>query len=347
MDKTLTRNLEQASETLLVDIIKSVYGINNEVDNRIEVALLAPEPEKLIKQLTSRIDDIRLDDGFISYFSAYGFSTELDNLVDDIAGLVEVSPEQAFHLIDDLIDTHEEVQNRADDSGGDIGTSYVRAVDIWLQAALLWQKSGHCTLNWPEELKQRHYNNDYAAWDELIAGSYTLLGEASLRILAEEFEAEYLKLSASQSDGCKYRASSARLGIQAVAEALGDIGLYEHSVLIAYPEPNNRQQEAIAEFCLKQKNATAALTWLKAYEDCSLFGNRATELLVKAYQLSGQKDKLLALRQKEYDQYPDFSNLQALLDVLPEQEQVTARQAAAENALLCLSWMLPDLQQNN
>ncbi|WP_028299535.1 DUF6880 family protein [Oceanospirillum beijerinckii] len=332
MDEKLIQCLNQVSAEQLADIIKTIYGMDDNVDHKIEAALFPAGSGYIVEQLEARIASIEQDDDFISYRDVSTYSMQLDYLVDDIASLVDTNPEKAFHLINRFINTHEDTFNRSDDSG-EMGDSYSRAVDIWLLAAQAWQSNGSCSLVWAEELKQRHYSDDYGVWYGRIADSKALLGDVVLRTLAKEFEDDYCQLSKQESKSNQYRASCARYGIEQVARALGDIELYEHAFLIEPSALNDAQKEKIVRFCLQQQDGQAALKWLTGSWDDGLRSYTRKELLEEAYQLTGQTEELIRIRSEAYRQDPCYRNLQALLEVLPEQDRTPVLQGAAEQAL--------------
>ncbi|KHN53131.1 hypothetical protein OI69_06975 [Pectobacterium fontis] len=230
--------------------------------------------------------------------------------------------------------THSHVYERADDSNGAIGEAYVAALAVWIKAASQWRAQGENTWNWPDEVKKRHENNDYAVWDGVIAQSGTLLTASELWQLAQDFEREYAEaLIGASEEGYNSRAMNATIGISGVAEALKDVALFERSVLLGSPEPNELQKLHIAEFCLSINEAQAALKWLMEPFQSYSEGKRQV-LLDQAYTQLGDHDALLALRREAYQQRPDYTRLQALLAVLQDgTERETLQNQAAVRVL--------------
>ncbi len=334
MTPQLQKLLKEATAERLKVLVEATYGINAEVDQRIESVLLGNHPEELARQLKKRIKSIAHGRRFIDYYQAREFSRTMDLLVNDIAQLIEPVPKQAFELADQFMATHESVYERADDSGGDIGCNYSRGLAVWLKAAHRWRETGNCKLDWVNELLTRHNNNGYAAWDTLIANSGELLTKDELMQLVWRFETEFKQahdvVPADRNDN--FRAATAALGIAALAEALNDVTLFERSVLMVSPEPNELQKENIIKFCLSVNDGESALKWLTGSWDARFESERLT-LLDNTYALLGRHRELLELRRSAYQRHPDHWRLKALLEVLPEEEKPAMQGQAVTNAM--------------
>ncbi|AIU90391.1 hypothetical protein BV921_13490 [Pectobacterium odoriferum] len=230
--------------------------------------------------------------------------------------------------------THARVYERVDDSDGAIGEAYAAALSVWVKAASQWRAQGGKTWNWPDEVRKRHDENDYAVWDDLIAQSGTLLTEPELRQLAQDFEREYAAaLASAPHKEYNFRAAHATLGISGVAQALKDVTLFERATLLGSPKPNELQKLHIVEFCLSINEAQSALKWIS--EPFQHYAeDKRQALLDKAYVQLGDQDALLALRREAYRQRPDYTRLQALLAVLQDEtERETLQNQAATHAL--------------
>ena len=140
-------------------------------------------------------------------------------------------------------------------------------------------------------------------------------------------------------DTKKYNVESAhaRIGLSSVARALGDVDLYERSVLIGSPEPNSLQKADIAEFCLSVDDAASALKWLEGEWEPHRKSHQQ-RLLDNCYQMLGQVDSVVDLRREIYSATPSFEHLQDLLEVASEEEQGNLLSGAVKRALA-----IPDL----
>jgi hypothetical protein len=192
-----------------------------------------------------------------------------------------------------------------DDSDGDIGAIYAQALEVWLKAARRWRESGDCSLDWPTELMARHNDNGYAVWDDLIAGSGELLTKDELMQLSKRFEKAFKQArKAPANRGYNAEAATAALGIAEVAKALSDVKMFERSILIDSPKPNEVQIQNIVRFCLSVNDGESALQWLQGTWD-KRFESEKLSLLDAAYVVLGRHQELLELRRSAYQQCPD------------------------------------------
>ncbi|MEL4889316.1 hypothetical protein N6P31_20145 [Pectobacterium betavasculorum] len=334
MDSALHQLLLSTPHAQLLLMVEAIYGLDPKVDQRIETLLNRQDTVAQEKSLKQRITSIARGKRFIDYHQSHDFAMELEVLVGDIAFLVDDAPQKAFALIDSLMSTHSRVYERADDSDGAIGESYAAALSVWVNAASQWRAQSGKTRNWTDEIKKRHNENDYAVWDGLIAQSGMLLTESELSQLAQDFESEYTAaLVAAPQNEYNFRAAHATLGISGVARALKDVTLFERSILLPSPQPNELQKLHIVEFCLSIDEAQSALKWLSEPFQGHAEDKRLA-LLDKAYVQLGDQNALLALRREAYQQRPDYTRLQALLAVLQDEtERETLQNQAATHAL--------------
>lgn len=333
MTPKLQQALKQATAEQLKSLVETIYGITDDIDNRIENCLLSGDPQALTSQLKNRISSIARGRRYIDYHHAAEFSRDMDLLIDDIDKLIDIAPKHAFALVDRLMGTHRNVYGRADDSDGVIGDSYSLALSVWLKAAHHWRQTGNCPLDWKAELISRHNDDDYGIWSGLIAQGGDLITYEEGMQLAAHFEAEFNAAhDVASTRDFDPKAALAAYGIASVAKALGDVTLYEHAVLIESPKPNELQKQGIIEFCLSVKDGESALKWLAGSWD-NYYEPKRLSLLDKTYLMLGRHQELLDLRRDAYQLHPDHLRLKALLEILPEQERPALQDNAIENAL--------------
>lgn len=292
----------------------------------------------MAKHIKKRIASVKRSQRYLNYRESEDFSLLLDGILFDTEPLIDKAPKIAFELFDQFMSTHIGTIERADDSGGSIGESYRQGVEFWIQAASQWRaQDAKCKVDWQKELLTRHHENDYGIWDGLISNSSLLLSEAELKQLAWRFEnAIRQALSNGESDGYNYPAAQAAIGLAGIARALSDVQLYERSVLLRSPEPNDLQKKSIIEFCFSINDGHSALKWLQTPWSGRFEYDRQV-LLDKTLEILGKFDELIEFRREAYNQVPDFHNLQALLEYLPEADKANVLKHAVDNAL----------QQNN
>jgi hypothetical protein len=244
--------------------------------------------------------------------------------------LLGASPKYAFELTDKFLATADSVMNRVDDSSGEIGGIYQDAVLLWLTAAKAW---GNPKIDWLERVYQRAQDNDFAVFDQLLPNSQILLDDDQLQQLAIRYEAEIHQAleTKNANDRLNWAALTARVALGAIAEALQDPVLYERSVLIECPEPNDSQKNSIVAMYIKFNQLDGAMNWLNTDWD-SRFELDRLQQLEQVYQLSADKDQLRQTRLQIYQHSYSYSSFERYLETLNKDEQVVARQTAINQA---------------
>ena len=267
MNDNTTDALNKLSKEALVNFIAGLYGQEKYIDNRIDVLMVQNDPKALHKKLKKQVASLKRSTRFIAYNQSFEFSIQLDVLVSNIEKvLLPQSSKLAFEVVNLFLLTASSTFERVDDSGGGVGESYKTAVLLWLKAASEWRVSdAKCKIDWPEAVYNFFQENDYGAYDDLIPGSAELLSEDELRQLAWRFEnnvQKLLKTQANNDSDYDFEAASASMGMRSVAEALGDVGLFERSYLITNTKLNEMIKKSIVTFCLAQNEPESALRWL-------------------------------------------------------------------------------------
>jgi len=255
--------LGQLDREVLENFIIGLYLSNPDLEKRVESLALRSEPEELVKSLKKRIQSLKRGRKYIDYRESFAFSRELLFLLNDIENGLKISaPGKVVDLVRLFLETAPAVLNRVDDSSGAIGEVFRDAVLVWLEAA---KASNNQTVDWLEEVYSLYQQNDYGILDPLLPNSDILLSEKQLKQLAWRFESELRKALKQKTEPGLINMASlhCRCALGQVAEALHDPELYERSVLIDSPQPNDLQKEGIVEMYLRHKRPEGALPWLE------------------------------------------------------------------------------------
>ena len=328
---TLKQKLTEIDAATLRDFILDLYLHHPELSDKIEALLLYNDPAALAKVLGKRMQSLRRGRRFIDYRASFEFSRELDALLADIeSGLLTTSPKHAFEVVDRFLAIAESVLNRVDDSGGAVGEVYRQAVLLWLMAAKAWQEAD---VDWLERVYQLYQQNDYGVLDPLLPNAHLLLTQDQLKQLAWRYENELRKaLKASEEEGKRnFAALRSGVALGSIADALRDPGLYERSVLMHSPQPNNLQMKAICEKFLQYEQPEAAMRYLnQAWE--SRFEYDRLELLNKVYAQTGDRQQLKQIRYRLFQHQQSHASFQLYLEVLDEEEKESACNEAIKKA---------------
>lgn len=324
--------LEQLPEDKLRALVQSLHGLDQYVDKRIETELLSGDGVAMAAYLKEQVQLLDDSNRTVEWERSGTFGRKLDELVTDIEALVAECPREAFELVDMFMDTHEKIYKRCEDSDSGIGGTYTAAMRLWLTAAQAWQQSAQpCQVVWHEEILKRQLGNSNAAWNQLVFNSRELLGVKDLKRLAAAYKKELERLNSAAGEGeFNYRRASAERGLRSVAEALGDVSLFECSFLSSGKPLDEMQKEQIAKFCLAQNDGEAALRWVTdQWQWCE---DQRLRLLDQTYGVLGQFSNLLTLRRETYKADPSQYRLADLLEVAPKKEHQRINAEAIEKA---------------
>ena len=327
----LQQKLTEVDPVFLQSFVIELYQRFPELKDTIETLVLFNDPSALKKAIAKRIQSLKRGRKFIDWRASAGFARDMYSIVEDIeSGLLSTSPKHAFELADKFLVTADSVMNRVDDSSGEIGGIYQNAVLLWLTAANAW---GDLKTDWLERVYQLAKDNDYGVLDLLLPNSHILLNMDQLKQLADCYEAELHQAIKAKdaNDKLNWEALKARVALGSVAEALKDPDLYEHSELIASPDPNDQQKKSIVVMYIKFNQLDGALRWLNTEWD-SRFEHDRLRLLEQVYEQSGDKAQLRETRQQIYLQNRSYSSFERYLETLDKDEQATARQTAISQA---------------
>ena len=327
----LKQKLADIDAATLQDFILDLYLHYPELNDKIEALLLYSDPAALANALGKRIQSLRRGRKFIDYRASFDFSRQLDALLADIEnGLLANSPKYAFELVDKFLATAEPVLNRIDDSGGEVGEVYRRAVLLWLTAARGWQDAN---VDWPERVYQLYQQNDYGVLDPLLPNAQLLLTRDQLEQLAWRYESALRKAlkTPEQAGKANFTALANGVAMGAIAQALHDPALYERSILIHSPQPNNLQMKAICENFLHYEQPEAAMRYLnQAWE--SRFEHDRLEFLDKVYAQMGDRQQLKQVRYQLFQAQQSHASFKRYLEVLDEEEKADACDEATAKA---------------
>ncbi len=327
----LQQKLSELDPATLKDFILDLYIKYPELSNSIETLVLFNDPSALKKAIAKRIQSVKRGSKFIDYYASREFSQNLESIVDDIEnGLLTVAPKDAFELIDKFLATADSVMNRVDDSSGEIGGVYSDTVPLWLKAAKLW---GDTKVDWLERVYQLYQNNDYGVLDSLLPNSDMLLSEEQLKQLAWRYEGEIRQAQKKhvEKGRINMESLSGRVALGSIAEALKDPVLYERSVLIDSPQPNELQKKSIIAVYIEFNQLDKALHWLNTD-----WGNRFESdrllLLEQVYELNGDTEQLRYTRQQIYKLDSSYTHFLRYIETLDEDEKREVKQQAINQA---------------
>lgn len=322
---SMLKQLKQLSKPALATLIDEIYGIYGEIDDIIERHVSAGKNSdtSLNSTIMRQLKQIKNEKKFIDYYSSSEFSIRLEGILLDINALLRAQDlKQALHATEQLLWLSESVMERADDSGGSIGEIFSDAVDQWLDIAAELRGLEANAENWVEKVLHIYDNNDYGVFDNVISHSRLLLLPEELTKLAWRFEADAKKALEKPADKSEYNSQAAHacIALRSVAEAKGDIALFEKSYLLPRPTPNSLQIEQIVNFALAISDFERAQYWL-AQPQMQADKMRSQDLRTRLLELQGDRSELKKYLAQVFAENPSDSTLAAYWQVANKTEQ--------------------------
>lgn len=343
--------LGRLSKAELINLILRLYelyeGNEEAVDRYLSAASLTTESpddkaegeeaETLQTVLMHQLQQLKLEQGYISYRDSFAFSCRLESILLDIDTLLrEQDVEQAIQVTEEFIALGEAIIERCDDSDGYIGGVFRNASELWLDIAAELRGIKPDARDWLTQVRHYFDNNDYGLLDDMITFSSNLLTQQELEKLAWQFEKEARQaLKKPKKNGHNREAFHACIGIKSVAEALGSVKLYEKAILLTSPKPNTLQLADLIRFAISLETFEHAERWLENaqwQEDPRLRKQIQNELLEAKGDITALKEVL----SQEFTLHPTEYNLReywALADS-DEQKEVINYLNSAEKSLV-------------
>jgi len=282
---------------------------------------------RVARSLRRRLRRFEEWDDFVPYGQSARFADLLADWLDDLErDLLTTDPRKAIELLELFIRADDAIVGCVDDSDGEVGAVFRRACAAWARAAARSPES----VDRVDRLYDLHATNEYGVRDGLLDEAGVALGESDLRRLAARYEDDLKTSLSPQSEPRTMRDHSyivAAAALGQVACVLEDAELYERSVRLHSPEPNDLQSEGIAEVHLRFGRAEKALEWL------GRTGRPDPRMLATAYEALGDESGLREARKQVFGQSLEHEDLESYLKVLPEPARTAGRRDAIEEAM--------------
>jgi hypothetical protein len=312
IDPTIERlrpRLAAASKEELVALVERLASSSEETAARIDYLT---DPSAAAKGLQRRISALRGGRKFIAYDDTRKVGAEMATIAEDIrADVLPWDPERAAGLAEKLFCLDQVILDRADDSDSRLADELRAACVLWLDTASAVRASNpDLSTDWAAVLFEFYQANDYGVREPLLVDAHRLLHEEELRALAARFEDDTRRsmhaAKAGKVEHCDVFRSSSAMGL--VARALRDPKLYERSILVHSPEPNDLQANDIAKEYLACGDGTGALRWLRILSGESARFERL-DMLDQAYELLGDRDRQLEVRRESIVAHRVFTRI--------------------------------------
>jgi len=354
--------LAQLSNTTLVNFVADIYGVNKILDKKIERLLLQSDKPKLIKKLTTTLKGLKRRRKFIDYWESSEFATELHHLASDVMSLYPEQPSKCLELIELFIESTNSSLERCDDSNGEVGGIYNDLAQSWLTVASTCYKQEKSSLPideqdilsqaWQEKVKAMISDNDYGTKDDILLGVNQLLSESEIRGLIIDYQQYYddllvknaLKDKASNQKKLvydvdytiNYEKMKTEIALKYLAQALGDVGLFEKIYRSIYPEKplHPHQLEGLLTFLINHEAYDVAECYLHEEWQSKNLQEQVKRLdwLSKIYNRQDNIKALIEVLGEAFELQSSPMRLKSIMAIASPAEQAKWRKKAYELA---------------
>lgn len=251
--------LEQDAATLAA-VLLELSRESELVAQRLERLQLVDRPDRLAASFRRTLAGWQRAGRYLDWREARAFGSELETWLAQVeAEFLPRDPAAALALAQSFIESDALFFERADDSGGHIGSAVRAGCRLWLKAAAACASPREA---WIEALLHLYGGDEYGARESLLRHADVLLDEPALRRLVASLE-QRLDNSADVPDGPGPQSLFSLQGaLSLLAVALRDPDVHVRTVLRRSPQPSAPQKEDFARKYLEQGRAADALRWL-------------------------------------------------------------------------------------
>ena len=319
MPSQLSIDLDKLKKEQLVQFIESLYGFDEQMNNRIDMLISSHDEKKLAALIKKSIASLKRKKSFVEYRDSFKLGQEVEQISHEImTQLLPISAKLAAELLEKLMATGPNSIERCDDSGGGVGDAYQECAVLWLQAAAQTSdEDKKQSSSWIKKIKEFAANNDYALHDNLLPNVNILLSQDEMRQLAFYYETELRRHCDKETEeDHQWSTLKTRVNLDAVAHALKDAELLERSLLSTSANPNSLQLTSLIKSCIEFGDSGRALKWLQKHDDISPSWLIFT---IKSYVELGENSNLFSLCEQLMQVQPNFESFKLVAKTFPDQ----------------------------
>ncbi|QGP57057.1 hypothetical protein PsalMR5_04451 (plasmid) [Piscirickettsia salmonis] len=320
-----TKKLERISQEKLFDCILSYAEEEKQFKKKLDLLLVSLDPKKLAKKLKTEVTALKRTKKFLDWHEASLFAQQIDSLLTTIEkDLLEAAPQEAADLLQAFIETDRYTFERADDSNGDIGSSYREMVELWGKAWDCVEKVDPIKL--AETVFTVYLNNSYGVRDKVISNFKHALVPEGINHL-EQLIKSRLEKENSLSDSF-----SLTHALREIADLRDDVDGYIDLVRQGQTELHPNKVLEVSQRLIKAWRAKEAIDYLKSCNSPSHYQCKINALLIEAYELEGLTKKAQEIRWQNFERLVNASSFQKYIKHCSANEVVDAKKKAIEYA---------------
>lgn len=325
MSDKLRNTLAKLTQQNLIDVICALHDSGREEAALVNQYVAAFDPKQLYKLINKQLTSIKASSRFIDYRESYGLADKLNRINQNIDQyLAQQAPDLAIKLCQRLISLDNKIFERADDSGGAIGSAFCFTYEILDRAFINSNLSNEQIADYLFEI---YTNDEYGCRGYII--DYC---KQSLKKGAHE----PLEKKVNDSNLEPYQKNHI---LKAIADARQDV---DYFIRLAESKASHFGHGiSDADICEVAKRLNAAfrseeaIEWLNKISDESHHAINRTKLLIEAYQLEGDTKKVKAILWASFEKYLKAEDYLHYLKIASDQEKALAKEKAVELAKNC------------
>jgi hypothetical protein len=317
----------------LAAVLLELAGSLPEVQQRLARMQLSDQPARLAANFRKTLSGWRRQTRFLDYRASIDWADEVQAWLTQIEReLLPKDPMAALELAEAFIESDDKIFNRADDSGGSIGSAMRSACLLWLQAAARCESPAEA---WPARLRRLSDGDRYGAREPLLLDAQLLLSEPQLRELVAAYEREAnAAIREHKGEAPSPFASPARSALTPLtllSAALRDPDVHVRATLRRSPKPNSLQKQDFVLRYLHVDRPADALPWVE--DPADWHEHTRLRLLAEVLKRLGQPDRSAPIQQQVFEQTLDVQDFRTWLGHLEAPRHADAMRRARELAL--------------
>jgi len=302
----------------LADALINLSRSNKEVDETLE--RLISTPDKNAERFKNRLANLSCFDEFVDWRALSAFVHELEFLLAELKAGVTNGP-IGFELVVSFFDSEREILENCDDSGS------VGAVFQNDAVELLGHFGASCDdKNWLCDQLMRLFEHDsYGVRSTIFDNAAQYLPEENVRLLITRLE------QARQNKSQDYERQRWSTAIESLARQLKDVELFEQA---RRGKSQALSPDDIYEIARMRFDGGDAQTALSLVQEIDITrSHKYGELMLAIHEKLGNKDEQTAVAWRMFRQYRTLESLNALLEIIGEEQRNTVIQKQAQEIL--------------
>lgn len=321
----------------IIEVISEIYGINAQVDARIDELLLKHDP-KTSDNLSASIQ--ALADNPLAYREEHSLIAHLNQLTFRIMSLKTAQPFASLTLLAQLLQTSalilpqfcgdKDNNNDKENDSNDVFFEYRNIAQLWFDTARSCleidyqnsETSSAVDLNqgWQDRVAQLCDHDPFGVTHQMLKSLYKLLPKANIQALISNCQKARSELMAEKpQNSAKIAVISQRM--EALSAATKDAGIFEHNFLNLYANDGleNQTLARMLQFFCDVNGFDRALYYLNEVWQLRDNDSQLARLdwLTKIYDKQGASEHKLATMEEAFSLDPNPKRLQSILQQVP------------------------------